>query len=100
MVRERSQNHPVSIDAQVTIPDTVLFHDLGGEAVLLNLTTGTYFGLDPIGTRMWHLLTERRSLKAICETVLEEYGVDRQQLARDLLRFVQALTAQGLLEHA
>jgi hypothetical protein len=34
------------------VPDDVLFRDLDGEAVILNLRTGTYFGLDELGTRM------------------------------------------------
>ena len=40
----------------ITISPDVAFRDLDGEAVLLNLATGTYFGLNEMGTRMWHLI--------------------------------------------
>ncbi len=90
----------VSWDAHIRVPKSVLSQELTGEMVLLNLDTGTYFGLDPVGTRIWHLFEQGRSIKATYEAVLEEYEVDRQQLTRDLLRFVNALNEQGLIEDA
>jgi hypothetical protein len=45
----------------VRICDDVVFHDLQGELVLLNLKTGVYFGLDSVGTRIWHLIREHGS---------------------------------------
>jgi len=44
----------------IIIPDDVLFRELDGEAVLLNLKTGIYFGLNPVATRMWQLIVEQR----------------------------------------
>ena len=37
-------------------PNDVIYRDLDGGAVILNLKTGTYFGLDTVGTRMWALI--------------------------------------------
>ena len=54
----------MSLESRVRIPESVLFQELDGEAVLLHLESGVYFGLDPIGTRMWHLLEESESLQA------------------------------------
>jgi len=78
-------------------PD-VVFRDLDGEAVLLNLRTGVYFGLDPVGTRIWDLLVERRSLPAILDTLLGEYEVDTARCERDVRLFLAALTEHALLE--
>lgn len=41
-----------SLTSRVRIRDDVLSRDLQGEAVILNLNTGLYFGLDPVGTRI------------------------------------------------
>ena len=35
---------------RITVPESVLFRDLDGEAVLLETVTGRYFGLDEVGT--------------------------------------------------
>jgi hypothetical protein len=42
-----------SLTSSVRIRDDVLSRDLQGEEVILDLNTGVYFGLDPVGTRIW-----------------------------------------------
>jgi hypothetical protein len=87
-----------SIEARVSIPKEVLFHDLDGEAVLLNMQSGKYFGLDSIGTRVWNLLVEHGSLSVAYQTVLEEYDVDADRLRSDLLALVDQLALNGLIQ--
>jgi hypothetical protein len=76
----------------------VLFHNLDGEAVLLNLQTGKYFGLDAIGTRIWNLIGELGTLPAVYRKMLEEYDVDAERLKADLLALIDQLAARGLIQ--
>jgi hypothetical protein len=81
----------------ITISPDVVFRDLDGEAVLLNLATGTYFGLNEVGTRMWHLLHQYSALQKVLEIMQEEYEVAPEVLEEDLLQLVGQLCAQGLI---
>jgi hypothetical protein len=36
----------------LSIPEDIVFRDLAGEAVILNLGTGMYFGLNAVGTQI------------------------------------------------
>ena len=58
---------------RVVVPESVLFRELDGESVLVNLNTVSYLGLDEVGTRMWILLTTLPSIQAACEVSLAEY---------------------------
>ncbi len=87
----------VSLESKVAISEDVVSRDLEGEAVILNLKSGTYFGLDPVGTRIWTLLQEDGSLRRAFEAVQLEYDVAPGKLERDLLRLVKELHAKGLL---
>jgi hypothetical protein len=49
---------------QITVSPEVLFQEVGGEAVLLDLKSESYFGLDDVGMRIWQLLQEQGSLRA------------------------------------
>ena len=82
---------------QTTIPDEVVVTDLAGELVLLHLGSGSYFGLDAVGTRIWHLIAQSRSTEAVIPLLLQEFDVDEPQLRRDLDALVAQLLAQGLL---
>src|SRR5262245_649086 len=62
----------------------VVFRDLSGEAVLLNLTTGMYFGLNESGTRMWKLLLETGDPEKTLARLKDEYDVDDSRLRSDL----------------
>ena len=84
----------------LTIPPQVMARTVGDETVILDLASGTYFGLDPVGARVWQLMGESRALAEICETMLEEYEVEREQLEADVLRLVTELAERGLIAPA
>ncbi len=86
----------LSLDATVRVPDDVVFRELDGEAVVLNLESGMYFGLDEVGTRIWQLVEEHRSLRRALDALIAEFDASDSQLERDLLRFVEQLCAKGL----
>lgn len=88
---------PVSLDTSVAIPDDVIFRELDGEAIILNLATGTYFGLDEVGTRVWMLLTESSSLRRVIDVMTGEYDVESAELERDVIELVSQLTDKGLV---
>lgn len=79
-----TQPYLVSADA--------VFRDLGGEAVILDLASGTYYGLNEVGTRIWSLLAEGRGEGAIAAALTDEYEVTLE----DALRHVRALVADLL----
>ena len=85
------------MEANIRISDDVVFRDLAGEAVILNLATGTYFGLDGVGSRIWHLLAEHGSTERIIEALLAEYQVEEPQLRRDLDDLTVQLMDKGLV---
>lgn len=98
MLASRRSQSVVSLDAKVRIPEGILFKELAGETVLLNLNTGVYFGLDPIGTRIWHLVQAGRSLSQILAALLDEFDVEPARCESDLRQLVASLCEQGLLQ--
>ena len=85
---------------KVSIPAQVMARQVGDETVILDLASGTYFGLDPVGARIWQLIGEGRTLAEICATMLEEYEVGRAQLETDVLRLTGELLERGLVAPA
>ena len=83
--------------SQVIIRDSLLFREIEGQAVLLETESGTYFGLDEVGTRMFSLLARHGDLEVVLERLLAEYDVDSATLERDLLNFAQLLQDQELV---
>lgn len=78
------------------LPD-VLFQEVRGETVLLNLDNERYFGLDEVGTRFLQLVQQESNLQAIFRTMLEEYEVEAEQLERDLGKLMDEMIEAGLI---
>ncbi len=87
----------VTLAARVRIDDDVVFRDLQGETAILHLRTGVFFGLDPVGTRIWHLMGSHAALHEVLAALLEEYDVAEACCREDLLRFVRALRGNDLV---
>jgi coenzyme PQQ synthesis protein D (PqqD) len=81
----------------IKLNDDVLIQELQGDAVLLDLKTGVYFGLDRVGTRMWRLIGEHKAIPDIVNAVTEEFDVSEQKCTDDVLAFVKRLNEQGLI---
>ena len=82
----------------IKIAEDVVFQELDGEAVLLNMRTGIYFGLNPMGTRIWQLLSEHGEVKTVTTMLLDEYNVSEDQLRNHLSDFIEQLQSKGLVE--
>ena len=63
-------------DCKVQISPEVLFQEVAGEIVLLDLRSENYFGLDEVGTRIWRLLETGINSGEIVQILLQEYDVD------------------------
>ena len=72
--------------------------DLAGEAAILNIKNGVYYGLDPVGARIWNLVQEPRAVAEIQNAITSEYDVEPERCARDLVDLLEKLLAEGLIE--
>ena len=91
---------PPPRDTVIRIRTDVVFRELEGEMVLLNLATGVYFGLDAIGTRIWGLIDGQRSAADIVATLIAEYDIDTETCGADVGRFLETLRDNELVERA
>lgn len=75
----------------------VLFQELSdGESVFLNLDNETYYGLDTIGTEMWKVLTNSKSIDEAYTKLLADYKVEKETLRKDLDEIINTFIEKGL----
>ena len=71
--------------------------ELDGEAAILDLKQGIYYGLNPVGATVWALISEPRSVAEIHRALLAQYDVTPEQCERDLLELLGDLAERGLI---
>lgn len=90
----------MKLSDKITIPTQVMARQVGEETVILDLANGAYFGLNPVGARIWQLMSEGKTIAEICETMLAEYDASRENIESDVLKLAEDLRAKQLITEA
>ncbi len=77
-----------------------MVQEVGGEAVLLDLASEQYFGLDAVGSRVWALLGDSDLLATVHARLCEQFDAPAERIERDLLALTHALAEAGLVSVA
>ena len=80
------------------VKEDVISQDLEGEEVILDLSRKIYYGLDPVGTKIWQGLQDQKSTDQITAGILREYDVGEKNLAEDVKKFCKDLEKHALIE--
>jgi hypothetical protein len=88
----------VSSTSVVVAASGQVWCNLSGEAAILSLQSGVYYGLERVGARVWHLLQTPVAVRDICRTVAAEYDVLPERCERDVIALLERLAAERLIE--
>ncbi len=72
--------------------------ELNGEAVILSLKNGKYYGLNSIGADIWDLLQKPVRFSKITQAILSEYDVEEDTCRREIESFLAQMKDEGLVE--
>ena len=87
----------MTLTENLIVSPEAIAKQVGDEIIILHVGNGTYFGLDAVGGRIWQLMAEGKRPNKICEVVMEEYDVSREDLERDITSLIKDLLAQDLV---
>lgn len=88
----------ITADTTLVVSKDQISCDVAGEATILNLKNGVYYGLNAMGARIWALIQEPRTLAEIRDTLLSEFEVDAPRLEADLHKLMAELAEHQLIE--
>jgi hypothetical protein len=90
-----------TLPGAVVIGEAVLYQELEGEVVLLNMANQEYYGLNDVGAQMWKCLLESAGSVDSAEVLLSKtYDIEPSVIRADLERLVRELLQVGLLRAA
>jgi len=71
---------------------------LGDEAAILNLKNTVYYGLNPVGARVWSLLQQPITISQLRDALVDEYDVEAARCESDLLELLEKMRSEGLIQ--
>jgi hypothetical protein len=94
----KTMSEPITMDSVVAATSEQVSCQLGDEAAILNLGNCVYYGLDPVGARIWNLVQEPKVVSDLRAAILDGYDVEAERCEADLLRLLEELRSQGLIQ--
>jgi len=90
----------ITLDSTVNHIEDIVASDIDNEKVMMSIEKGQYFGLEPVGSRIWEMIETPVKVSALIDALLVHYDVDRQTCEQDVLIFLQELHAAGIVQVA
>jgi hypothetical protein len=84
-------------DSIVVATDDQVSTSVGGDAVILGMKDGIYYGLDAVGARIWELVRTPRRVADLVSILTAEFDVDAERCERDLLALLRELETRNLV---
>ena len=88
----------ISTSTQVKASTDQVSCELNNETALLDMKTGVYYGLDPVGARIWELIQQPQVVSSVIASLLDEYEVEEARCTDDVLALITQLQKHQLVE--
>lgn len=85
------------MDGRPRRKESVLTRSSPDALVLLDVDSGEYFSLDPVGARIWQFCSGELTPGDIAEAVAREYDAPHEAVVGDVLELLTDLRAARLL---
>ena len=83
--------------ASLTPTPDVVHETIDGEAILINLATGTYFSLEGSGAEVWALFVAGSSVDEGAAALAAAHGADEAAVRAEVTRLANELIGHGLV---
>jgi len=93
-----SNQNAIDLNSVVVQGEGLVSCDLEGDTALMSVESGKYYGLDPIGSRIWGLIEKPRAVADMCEILQEEFEVERERCEHDVLALLNELAEENLVK--
>lgn len=98
MTERPASRTKIALESTVHATQAAVSSELADEVVILNLSNGVYYGLNPMGTTVWQLVQQPQRVSDVCARIHAEYDVEPERCERDVLALLQDMQAAGLIE--
>ena len=88
----------ITIDSTISQIEDIVASDIDNEKVMMSIEKGQYFGLEPIGSRIWEMIETPAKVSVIIDKLLTQFDVDRETCEHDLLAFLGELDEAGIIQ--
>lgn len=75
----------------------IISSKMDDEVVMMSVEKGNYYGLNRVGSEIWEKLTEPLTVGCLCDKLMQEFNVEKEQCEREVITYLEKLVSEGLI---
>lgn len=87
----------IALTQKIVRREEVLATSLADELVMMSLESNSFYGTNAVGSRIWELLEQPRTVAELCVALQVEFDVDDETCQRDVLPFIEKAIDEKLV---
>jgi hypothetical protein len=88
---------PIELSTRIVRVEDLMTAPADRDLVILNLVRNNYVALNDVGHRIWELLRTPCRVDELCQQLSQEFDATPEQIAADVLPFLNELHTENLL---
>lgn len=90
----------IDINRKLRRKQDIIEADVDDDKVMMDAVSGQYFGLDPVASRIWELMTDDTTIIEITNKLMLEYKVEKQVCMKETSAFIASLLENNLAKYS
>ena len=79
-------------------PSQIISRTVDDEALIIHLSSGSYYSLNAVGTRVWESIDGSRTAGEVAEIIHQEYDSDFATVETEVMSLLADLVQEGLVQ--
>jgi hypothetical protein len=91
---------PIDMQRKIMRHPDLLAVPMDGDLVMMSISQGNYYGVNPVGTVIWEALQAPQTPDQLCQIVVSEFAVDEATCAADVQTFIAQMLDAKIVQYA
>jgi len=91
-------NTEIGLETKIVGNTSVVFNEMDGEIIMMSIDKGEFYGINSLGSRIWQMLETPKAVSEVCDALLPDFDVTREQCEKDILFFLNRLAEKEVIK--
>ena len=75
----------------------IITNEIDDEILMMSIEDGKYYGLNAVGSEIWKMLDEPKSIEEIIPALMEIFEIDDETCRKESLDFIESMIKNNII---
>ena len=85
------------LKSHITRNIEIITNEIDDEILMMSIEDGKYYGLNPVGSEIWKLIEEPKTIEEIIPALMEIFDIDEETCSKESLDFIESMIKNNII---